>query len=363
MSIEHYWAACRLDIPPTQKSLLRLISMSYNAEHDRACYFNLETLAAYTSLNKSTIIRSTAWLEIMGLLVVARGGGRHGVNQYVPIPYPNNLVSAIKETVASRDRFSASAIKASIAPSNETVALRSETVAECSETVALCNPKDFKEKKEKEKPGTGAWGDKKPQRELEPYELPEYLASFSEKDASVVVMYHRHGKEKLAKFFDIENLERIAALIAEAQEQKRFGVERDCDSPATTATETAPTSVTSEETKAKAEVNHIAGAKAACPVFAHDSNVIPLNVAGYFKRPQTTAAEFRGLLIVGGITPEKADARIRDVAALGEFGAVQFMRQFITRHGESIRSTRKAQRTSGAIAAAVRHFKPDRQAA
>ncbi len=108
---------------------------------------------------------------------------------------------------------------------------------------------------------------------------------------------------------------------------------------------------------------HITEAKAVCPVSTHESNVIPLTVAGHFKRPQTTAAEFRELLIVGGITPEKAEARIREAAAHGEFGAVQFMRQFITRHGEAIRVERQAARTSGAIAAAVRWFKPARLAA
>lgn len=107
------------------------------------------------------------------------------------------------------------------------------------------------------------------------------------------------------------------------------------------------------------EVAHIAEAKAACPVFAHGSNVIPLTMAGYFKRPQTTATEFRELLIVGGITPKKADARIREAAAAhGEFGTVQFMRKFITDHGAAIREGRKAVRTAGRLAAAVRHFKP-----
>lgn len=108
---------------------------------------------------------------------------------------------------------------------------------------------------------------------------------------------------------------------------------------------------------------HIAEAKTVCPVFTHDSNVIPLTVAGHFKRLQTTAAEFRELLIIGGITPAKAEARIREAAAHGEFGAVQLMRQFITRHGEAVREERKAARTSGAIAATVRWFKPTKLAA
>lgn len=113
-----------------------------------------------------------------------------------------------------------------------------------------------------------------------------------------------------------------------------------------------------EHKTVESESAHIAEAKAMCPVFTHYSNVIPLNVAGHFKRPQTTAAEFRELLIVGGITPGKANARIREAAAAhGEFGAVQFMRQFITRHGAAIREERQAARTSGAIAAAVRWFK------
>lgn len=101
---------------------------------------------------------------------------------------------------------------------------------------------------------------------------------------------------------------------------------------------------------------YIAEAKAVCP---GDSNVIPLIMAGHFKRAQTTAAEFRDLLIVGGITPQKATARIREAAAVhGEFGAVQFMRQFITRHAAAIHEERRAARTSGALAAAVRWFKP-----
>lgn len=54
---------------------------------------------------------------------------------------------------------------------------------------------------------------------------------------------------------------------------------------------------------------------------------------------------------------------IREAAAHGEFGAVQLMRQFITRHGEAIREERKAARTSGAIAATVRWFKPTKLAA
>lgn len=358
-----YWAACRLDIPATHKSLLRHIALSYNEEHERACHFGLDKLAAHTGLNKTTVIRSTKWLEAMGLLVVDRGGGRGSENLYVPVPHPNSKVMAVGERVAERNSFSASAAEETVAPCSETVALRSETVAERSETVAPCNPKGFKEEKEKEKPRKGPWGNKEPERELDPYERPEYLASFSEKDASLVVMYHRHGKEKLVKFYDIENLERIAALIAEAQKQKQFGVEKDCDAPTMAPTEAAPSPAASEETNAKAEVNHTTEAKAACPVSRHDGNVIPLTVAGYFKRPQTTAAEFRELLIVGGITPEKADARIREVAAHGEFGAVQFMRQFITRHGEAIREERQAARTSGAIAAAVRWFKPARLAA
>lgn len=162
-----------------------------------------------------------------------------------------------------------------------------------------------------------------------------------------------------------------------------------------------------EHEEVESESAHIAEAKAVCPVLAPDSNVIPLTVSGYYRRPQTAAtaqapaassvirladhakglkgkterlkaklteirataeleavtAEFRELLIVGGITPEKADARIRESAAHGEFGAVQFMRQFITRHGEAIREERQAARTSGAIAAAVRWFKPARLAA
>jgi len=108
----------------------------------------------------------------------------------------------------------------------------------------------------------------------------------------------------------------------------------------------------------ESELAHIAEAKTACPVFTHGSNVIPLTVAGYFKRPQTTAAEFRELLIVGGITPEKADARIREAAAVaGEFGAVQFMRKFIADHDTAIREARKAVRTSGRLASAVKKLK------
>lgn len=362
MSIEHYWAACRLDIPATPKSLLRLISLSYNAEHDRACYFSLETLAAYTSLNKSTVIRATDWLEEMGLLVVARGGGRHAVNLYVPIPCPNDRVSATKERVAPRDRFSASAVKETVASCTETVALSRITVAQCSETVAPRNPKGFKEEKEKEKLCEESPTEQKP----EFYELPEYRASFSEKDAALVVMYHRHGKEKLAKYYGTETTERIAALIAEVQGQERFGMGKNGDAQTLVATETAPPPVATNE--AKAEADHIAKAKAACPVFTYDSNVIHLNIAP--RRPghvphgkpgefEASATAFRELLAMGGISSETADKRLGNVVAThGKAAAVQFISEFIAAHGEKIRVERKPTRTSGAIASAVRWFKP-----
>ena len=361
MSIEHYWAACRLDIPATPKSLLRLISLSYNAEHDRACYFSLETLAAYTSLNKSTVIRATDWLEEMGLLVVARGGGRHAVNLYVPIPHPNDRVSATKERVAPRDRFSASAVKKTVAPCRETVALSQKTVAPCSETVAPRNPKGFKEKKEKEKPNEESMTQQKP----EFYELPEYRGQFSGNDAAFVVMYHRHGKEKFEKYSGIELTERIATLIAMAEEKKRVGVDEDSDALATIATEAASAPVASQE--AKAETDRIAKAKAECPLFTYDSNVIPLTVGR--RRPKEDRSnagmvEFRELLIVGGITPNTVEERIAKLhTALGGTNAIQFMREFVASKGAKIREERNAVRTSGAIAAAVRWFKPAQLAA
>ena len=128
------------------------------------------------------------------------------------------------------------------------------------------------------------------------------------------------------------------------------------------------------------EAQRIAKAKAECPVFASPSNVIPLVIAerrkasipaSLPKRPgqantqlEATKVEFGDLLVTGGITPMTAAKRIHEaIAQHGDVVAMEFMRQFVSRHGESIRATRKAQRTSGALAAAVRHFKPGRQVA
>lgn len=134
------------------------------------------------------------------------------------------------------------------------------------------------------------------------------------------------------------------------------------------------------DTAEAAEEEHITKAKAECPVFSHVSSVIPLTLVWSHpkgvptKQPknpaplsielEAVATEFRELLIVGGITPAVAEKRMGEIrAAHGETVAIQFMREFIASKGKKICEERKPARTSGAIAAAVRWFKPAQLAA
>jgi hypothetical protein len=79
---------------------------------------------------------------------------------------------------------------------------------------------------------------------------------------------------------------------------------------------------------------------------------------------ESITVEFRELLTIGGITPAATEKRIEQIfATYGHEAGTRFMRQFIGGKADRIRAERKAARTSGAIAAAVRWFKPTQYAA
>jgi hypothetical protein len=128
-------------------------------------------------------------------------------------------------------------------------------------------------------------------------------------------------------------------------------------------------------------MERIAFAKAECPAFQQSDNVFLLSVVWNRHRQGATLSsshlasemgtavesitvEFRELLTIGGITPAATEKRIEQIfATYGHEAGTRFMRQFIGGKADRIRAERKAARTSGAIAAAVRWFKPTQYAA